>query len=34
MDMTNNNKVSDVMIGFIGLLVQSLVITVTYNNSQ
>jgi hypothetical protein len=31
---TTNNGVSDVMIRFKGLLVQSLVITINYNNSQ
>jgi hypothetical protein len=29
-----NNGVSDVMIGFIELIVQSLVITINYNNSR
>jgi hypothetical protein len=33
MDATNNG-VSDLMIGFIGLLVQSLMITINYNYSQ
>jgi hypothetical protein len=32
MDATNNG-ISDVLVGFIGPLIQSLIITINYNNS-